>query len=126
MAMIRIILGLMLIYHGQEVFNKSLMHDYATWDSLKGPSGLLKVYFGKSSELLAGISLLLGIGTRLGSLLMITTFLYITFFVGNGRFWYEDQHPFMFVLFGLVYFLNGPGIWSLDRWFFKPKSKRLE
>jgi putative oxidoreductase len=34
--------------------------------------------------------------------------------VGHGRFWYEDQHPFLFALFGVLFFFTGPGAWSLD------------
>jgi putative oxidoreductase len=124
MAIIRMMLGFLLIYHGMEVFNSSLMHEYATWENFKGPFGLLEVYVGKSAELIAGISLLLGAGTRFGAVIVILTFLYITFFLGNGRFWYEDQHPFMFALFGLVYLMYGPGMWSMDKWFFASKSNR--
>jgi putative oxidoreductase len=122
MGVIRIMLGLLLIYHGLEVFNTSLMDEYATWDSFKGTYGVFLVYAGKSFELIAGISMFLGLFTRLGSILIIITFLYITFYLGNGRFWYEEQHPFMFVLFGLVYFFYGPGSWSLDKKFFGSKN----
>ncbi len=123
MAVIRMVLGLLLIYHGQEVFNSKLMHEYANWDTFKGSGALLKVYVGKSAELVAGISLLLGLYTRLGSLITIFTFLFITFFVGQGRFWYEDQHPFLFVLLGLVFFFQGPGSWSLDERLSKNKER---
>ncbi len=119
MAVVRIILGLLLLYHGQEIFDASLMQEYATWDTFKGPGGMVRIYVGKFIELIAGMSLLLGIFTRVGALLTIMTFLYITFFVGSGRFWYEDQHPFMYVLLGFVYFFNGPGNWSLDQLFLK-------
>jgi putative oxidoreductase len=40
--------------------------------------------------------------------------LYITFFVGNGVFWYGDQHPFMFVLLGIIYLFNGGGVFSIE------------
>ncbi len=122
MALVRMLLGVLLIYHGQEVFNTGLMKEYAAWDSFKGTNAVFMVYAGKSAELIAGISLLLGLCTRIGSVLIIGTFLYITFLVGGGRFWYEDQHPFMFVMLGLIYFFNGPGAWSLDKIVFKPKD----
>ena len=72
------------------------------------------VYAGKLSELVAGVLLLLGLLTRVGALLVIGTFLFITFFVGEGRFWYQEQHPFMFVLFGLLFLFVGPGAWNVD------------
>lgn len=114
MALVRIILGGLCIYHGQEVFNSELMNSYKTWDTFKTPYGGFLVYLGKSSELVAGILLSLGLFTRVGALMLMATLLYVTFFVGQGRFWYEDQHPFMFALLGLVFFFYGPGAWSID------------
>src|SRR6185436_5461009 len=87
-ALIRITFGLMLIYHGQEVFNPELMKGYEQWDSFKGPMAKLLVYAGKGSELVAGIFLLLGLLTRVGSGIVIGTFFYITFVLGHGKFWY--------------------------------------
>lgn len=122
LAIVRIILGALLIYHGQEVFNSELMRGYAEWDTFKGNAATFMVYAGKSSELIAGLLLLLGFLTRIGALLVIGTLSYITFFIGHGKFWYEDQHPFMFVLFGILFFFTGPGAWSLDALFFKNKK----
>ncbi len=36
------------------------------------------------------------------------------FFVGHGKIWYEDQHPFLFVLLAFVFFFIGGGKWSVD------------
>ncbi len=122
LATVRIIVGLLLVYHGQEVFDPALMQTYMTWDTWKDNSAAFMVYAGKSSELIAGVLLTLGLFTRVGALLAAGTLGYITFFVGQGRFWYEDQHPFMFVLFALLYFFTGPGTWSLDGYVFKRKT----
>ena len=113
-ALVRIVVGLLMLYHGLEVFDRNQMHEYATWETFGGPSGFFMVYVGKSAEFLAGLLLTLGLATRIASLLLIGSLGYITFFVGNGRFWYEDQHPFLFVLFGVLFLLTGPGSWSLD------------
>lgn len=123
-AVVRIILGALMIYHGQEVFNPELMNSYLEWERFKGPDGKFMVYLGKSSEFIAGVSFLLGIFTRFGALLLIGTLSYVTFFVGHGRFWYEDQHPFMFVLFGLLFLFTGPGSWSLDASIFRSEGSR--
>ena len=80
------------------------------------------MYAGKAAELVAGILLTLGLFTRLGALICIGTLAYITFILGHGKFWYEDQHPFMFVLFGLLFLFSGPGAWSLDEWWFGGKK----
>jgi hypothetical protein len=44
---------------------------------------------------------------------------YIAFFVGHGKVWYEDQHPFLLVLLAMVFFFTGPGNISLDKMIFK-------
>ena len=113
-AIIRIAVGLLMAYHGLEVFNRETMQSYLTWENFNGGAGEFLVYLGKASEFISGVLLTLGLFTRLGGLIAAGTLAYITFFVGHGRFWYEDQHPFMFVLFGVLFFFTGPGAWSVD------------
>ena len=112
-ALLRINIAVFLIIHGKEVFDTVKMEEYTKWDTFK-TSGIMP-YLGKGAEFLAGFLLLVGLFTRLACIITIGTFAYITFFVGNGKFWMEDQHPFMFVLFGLLFFFTGPGAMSLDR-----------
>ncbi len=114
LGIIRMSIGLLLIYHGQEVFHSEIMAEYLKWDTFQGPMATFLVYLGKSSELIGGLLLFGGLLTRVGALLVMGTFLYITFSLGSGRFWYEDQHPFMFAMFGFLFFFSGPGRWSLD------------
>jgi len=122
LALVRIVVGAFLIYHGQEVFNPEIMNGYLQWDTFKSPASKFMVYAGKSSEFISGLSLFFGLFTRFGALLAMGTLAYVTFFVGHGKFWYEDQHPFMFVLFGLLFLFTGPGAWSVDGVIFKTKS----
>ena len=114
LGLVRIAVGLLLIYHGWEIFDQQLMNTYISWETFEGPAARLLVYSGKAAELLAGILFLLGLLTRLAAILTMGTFTYITFFVGQGRFWYEDQHPFLFVLLALLFFFTGAGAWSFD------------
>ncbi len=90
------------------------MATYFEWDLFTGSTGRFLVYLGKLCELLSGILLILGLFTRIAAIILVGTFLYITFIVGKGQFWYGDQHPFLFVLLGVLYFFIGPGAWSLD------------
>lgn len=120
LAFVRIVVGLLLVYHGWEVFDAEKIQEYAKWDALKkfsSPSTM--AYFGKGSELVAGILLTLGLLTRFACLITVGTMLYITFFVGSGRFWYEDQHPFLFVLLALVFIFVGGGKYSMDAKLFR-------
>jgi putative oxidoreductase len=117
--LVRIIAAFLLIYHGWEVFDTTKMQEYMKWDLFK--SNTILPYIGKGAELAAGVLLLVGLFTRLSCLIIIGTFAYITFFVGNGKFWYEDQHPFLFILLALFFFFTGPGKWSVDHFLFSKK-----
>ncbi len=119
---LRLITGLFLLYHGREVFDTVKLNEYMQWDMFKNSSsGKFLVYAGKGAEFVAGLLLLLGLFTRLAALLAIGTFGYIALFVGNGKIWGEDQHPFMFVLLGLLFLFAGPGKFSLDEMLFKKR-----
>lgn len=119
--MLRLIVGFLLIYHGKELLDPVKMKEYAGWDMFKSSS--IMPYLGKGAELVAGVLLMLGLFTRLACLMTIGTFAYITFFVGKGKFWMDDQHPFLFVLLGFVFIFTGPGAWSMDEWLFKNKRR---
>jgi putative oxidoreductase len=123
-GILRIIVGAMMVYHGAEVFNAAQIKEYAQWDMFKTASSpTLMPYIGKGAEFLSGLLLVLGLFTRIAAAILIVSMCYITFKIGHGQFWYQDQHPFMFVLFGLLFFFVGPGKWSIDHIIFKPRSK---
>jgi putative oxidoreductase len=116
-ALVRILIGFFIAYHGWEVFDATKMKTYTEWDTFKGSSFM--PYLGKGAEFVAGVLLMFGLLTRAASLIIIGTFLYIVFFVGKGKFWYEDQHPFLFVLFGMLFLFTGPGSLAIDNLIFK-------
>ncbi len=117
---VRIITGFFIAYHGWEVFDNFKMNEYAAWDIFKNNTVAKSiVYSGKIAELVSGIFLLVGLCTRLVSLVIIATFLYISFIIGHGKIWYEDQHPFLFVLLGIIFFFSGAGNYSADKLLFK-------
>jgi putative oxidoreductase len=119
LTLIRCTIGAFLIYHGWEIFSETTINKYLQWDQFKNSNGKLMVYSGKAAELIAGILLVLGLFTRFACLLIIGVMCYITFFLGKGIIWYDDQHPFLFVLLALAFFFTGPGNFSLDKVIFK-------
>lgn len=124
-AIVRIITGSFLMYHGWEVFDSAKINEYAAWDIFKNNSSpSFMVYLGKGTELLAGFLLAAGLFTRVASIIIMITFIYIAFFIGQGKIWYDDQYPFLFVLLALVFFFSGPGKWSFDKLIFGNAMQR--
>jgi len=121
--LVRIITGFFITFHGYEIFDAVKMKEYISWDTFQASP--VMPYIGKAGELAGGVLLLLGLFTRVGSLIIIGTFGYITFFVGHGIFWMEDQHPFLFVLLALVFFFVGAGRYSVDRLIFSNSKKQV-
>ena len=123
LVLLRIITGLLMAYHGLEVFNSNTIQGYTEWEVIKKlPSPLFMVYLGKGLELLTGVCLALGLFTRIAALFMFIDMIFICFKVGNGKFYYEDQHSFIFALLALVFFFTGPVKFSLDNYIYKKRK----
>ncbi len=115
LAFIRILTGFLMAYHGLEIFNSETMRMYAEWDIIKAlPFSYFMPYVGKSIELITGIFFVLGLHTRFAALFMAGNMLFICFYIGSGKFYYEDQHPFLFALIALVFFFTGSVKFGLD------------
>lgn len=124
LVLLRIITGLLMAYHGLEVFKPELIKGYSEWEVIKKlPAPLFMAYLGKGLELLTGVCLAIGLFTRAASLFMFINMVFICFKIGNGKFYYEDQHPFLFALLALVFFFTGPVKFGLDNYLFKKRKK---
>jgi putative oxidoreductase len=116
LALIRIMVGLFMIYHGSEVFNRDMMSEYVKrLSDLHFQVPAFMAYIGKSTELITGILFVLGLFTRMAAVALIITMCIIAFGMGEGRIFMEEQHPFLFALLALVFFFTGAGRWSFDR-----------
>jgi uncharacterized membrane protein YphA (DoxX/SURF4 family) len=120
LGIVRIFLGAFMVYHGWEVFDQTKMNEYSKWMldiKLNAPSFM--AYLGKSIELVTGIFIVVGLFTRIAVIPLGLTMIFICFFIGKGRIFMEEQHPFLFVLLSVLFFFTGPGKWSIDKFIFK-------
>lgn len=122
-ATIRVITGVLMVYHGMEIFDTEKMKGYHLWlNDLQFPLSYLMAYLGKGTEFISGLLLVLGLFTRLAALALGITMLFVCFGMGHGKIFTDDQHPFLFVLLSAVYFFTGAGKWSLDHFIFGYKN----
>ena len=123
LAILRIITGLFAVYHGLEVFDNGKMNEYAKWEVINTlPAPVFMVFLGKVLELVTGVLLVLGLFTRIAAVILAVVMLFICFKIGNGKFYYEDQHPFLFAMLAMVFFFTGPAKWSIDQYIFGSKN----
>src|SRR4029078_8333257 len=84
LVLIRIVTGLLVAYHGWEIFDEKTMNGYLEWDSIKSlPSPTTMVYFGKGLDLVSGICLAIGLFTRLAALFIFIDMMFICFKVAG-------------------------------------------
>jgi putative oxidoreductase len=122
LAVLRIITGMLMTYHGAEIFDRTKMLPYMEWDVIKSlPAPEIMLYIGKGLEFVTGLCFVFGLFTRIAAVFMAVDMLFICFKVGGGKFYYQDQHPFLFALIALVFFFTGPVKWSLDKRLFNKR-----
>jgi putative oxidoreductase len=113
---VRIIIAILLIVHGLQVFNRQEMLEYGPWMKDLGiPFPLVSAYIGKYIELAGGVALVLGVYMRLACILLMITFLVITIVMGQAKIFTDGQHPFLFFLFSMLFFFVGDSGYSVKR-----------
>ncbi len=123
-AIVRIITGILLLWHGWETFDAEKMKMYTGWFvERKYANPEIWAYAGKVAELLAGIGFVLGLFTRLASIATIAAFAGVIFILGDkGKIFQGDQHPFLFILLAVVFLFTGPGAMSTDSLIFRKRK----
>ncbi|MFM9909329.1 MAG: DoxX family protein [Chitinophagaceae bacterium] len=128
LGIVRIIVGILLAWHGWETFDSEKMKTYTGWFvDRQYSSPAAWAYAGKIAELVAGVGFILGLFTRLASLAAIAAFSGIIFILGDkGKVFEGDQHPFLFILLAVIFLFAGSGSLSLDQLFFKAKGEVIK
>lgn len=74
---------------------------------------LVAAIFG---ELVCGVLIALGLGTRFAAVPFAFTMLVAIFYAHGGDPWNEKEHAFLFLVPALTLMLTGPGRYSFDQW----------
>lgn len=114
-ALVRVAVGVMLIFHGWQVFETPDMNGFADLlFNMSIPFPEAMAYAGKLVELIGGFFLIIGLFTPLFTALLFFTFVFITFVMGEGKIFGDNQLSFLFAMFSLLFFFTGPGRLSVD------------
>lgn len=124
--LIRIMTGLIFLQYGLEIFSPDKMSGYQQWlTDVHFPIPLLMARLGKATELAGGGLLVIGLFTRIISIPLIITMGVVTFIMGKGNIFADEQLPFLLMLLCFVFLSAGAGIWSLDYLLFGKKRNNL-
>lgn len=114
-VLIRLVAGILILVHGMGTFNPGHMEGNVAWLSdLHFPAPTFLAYLGKVTELVGGALVILGLFTRIACCALIFNMAVITFVLGSGKIFADDQLPFLLLVLFTFLLLAGPGKLSLD------------
>ena len=123
--LVRIIVAIFIIKAGFEIIDSVAMNGYKEWlTKVKVPFPVIMSYIGKLSEIICGFLLLIGLFTRIVSIILIINMFVITFIMLEGKIFGDNQHPFLFLLLFALFLFVGAGRWSVDYLIFYKKQKK--
>jgi putative oxidoreductase len=117
---LRVIVGSLIFQHGLGIFNLEEMQGNIAWlTDIHLPVAHGMAYLGKTTELVGGILIFLGLLTRFACLCLIINMAMISFVMLKGIIFGDGQLPFLLLLFCILFFIKGSGKQSLDQLLFR-------
>lgn len=115
LILVRIFAGIIIARYGFEIFNQDKMKGNADWlTDIHLPAPVFMAYLGKATELIGGVLLIIGLCTRFAAIALVITMSVITFLMGKGKIFGDEQLPFLLLLLFVSFIFSGAGKWSLD------------
>ena len=123
LAIVRVVVSVMIFYHGLEFFDPAAMKDLRNFlTDMHCPAPGFMAPFAKMVEMAGGTLLAVGLFTRWVCLPLMFEMLLVTWWMGGGSIFVSEGSSLFFLLF-LSFFITGPGSWSLDfLWFDRNKN----
>lgn len=117
---VRVLAGIFIFRYGRELFNIGDLLDFLT--KFNWPLPVFSGYAAKIIELAGGVLLILGLFTRIISVLLMIVMLGVIFTMGGGDPFNSEGASLFFLLFAHFCFA-GPGKYSLDYLLFDRKNE---
>lgn len=119
MLAIRVVMGVLFIHHGRDLFNTTEMRDSADWlaKELHFPMPLVMAYLKTGAMFFGGIFLIIGLFTRIAAFLIMFTMLVAWIAGHGGEIFGDGEMSFAYAAVMLTIILTGPGGLSLDKYF---------
>lgn len=122
-AIVRVFTGWFIYRYSQELFNIDGLLDFLTKENWPFPR--FSGYAAKIIELIGGIFLMLGFLTKWITPLLMVTMAGVIITTAGGNI-YQGEGAFLFFLLFAMFFLAGPGKWSIDHWLALRRRRKLE
>lgn len=124
-VLLRLFVGFVLIYGTQDnVFSTERMSEFQGFLAQNGfPLPLASAYLSAYAQFLCGLLLFAGLLTRLAAMVMVINFTVALAMVHTSLPFSANIAPLAMWFASLFFFLYGPGVASLDRWW-QPQASR--
>lgn len=119
MLVLRVVMGILFIHHGRNIFNAADVQETADWlaKELHFPLPLLMAYLKMGAMFFGGILLIIGLFTRIAAFLIMFTMLVAWLAGHGGEIFGDGEMSFAYATVMLTILLAGPGGLSLDKYF---------
>lgn len=122
MALLRIIFGALLIYHGSLKVFESFGKMAEELANRGWPLPYFQAFAATYIEFAGGVLLIVGLFTRPVALAVSVLFTIITFVFQAGDPFMKQEKPLMFLLVAALLFFTGPGRFSIDNILFRKQQ----
>ncbi len=119
----RVFTAIIIMQYGLELFDNQKMKDLTGFLSEVGfPLPEQMGYLAKITEFFGGLLLGIGFLTRIVTIPLMVTMVVVIYLMGGGNI-FSAEGPFLLLLLFLIFFLAGPGRWSVDYLLFERSKK---
>lgn len=123
MLVIRLFIGLSMLTHGYPKLQKLMSNVEIDFMDFLGLGPIITIVLVVFAEVICSVLIILGLMTRLSSIILIFTMLIAAFVRHGGEPFSGKELALMYLVFYIILLIIGPGKFSLDRLFTKKEIR---